>query len=547
MGSDAPVAPGDILLGKYRVERVLGKGGMGIVVAARHLDLDELFAIKLMLPSGLESAEAVERFLREARSAAKLKGEHVAKVQDVGRLPDGTPYMVMEHLAGWDLRRLVRERGPLPVADALTYVVQACETLREAHALGIVHRDVKSANLFLTFRPNGTPCVKVLDFGISKQTAGDAGITSTTLVGGSPLYMSPEQMRSAKHVDHRTDIWAIGVVLHELLAGVTPFHAESITAVAGRVLQDEAEPVSRVRPDVPAWVDAVILRCLAKHPDGRFQSMDELMAALQGRIPAFPPAHAVPAPGAPPSYGTGAYRPAMPSLAALPGSAPFPGPAPGASAGPISSPSPFSSAAPASSPSPFPSVAPPSSSTTAGFSQVASAHPAAGPLAAPARRGGAILIAMLGALAAVVVGTVWFSLSGPEGDAAGSAGPATGGPTALERPASTSAAAAGTAASQGEPAPPATADPGGTAAPSGTPAAAGTEAPASTGDVTGNEPSKNTPSAPTGGTAGTAAAATAGGAGAAAASTSKTGGSSGKTGTTATTTATPTKKPRTLY
>lgn len=445
MGSDAVVAPGDILLGKYRVERVLGQGGMGRVVAARHLDLDELFAIKLMLPTGLESAEAVERFLREARAAAKLKGEHVAKVQDVGRLPDGTPYMLMEHLAGSDLRRLIREHGPLRVDDAVTYVLQACETLREAHALGIVHRDVKSANLFLTFRPNGTPCVKVLDFGISKQTSADAvGLTSTTLVGGSPLYMSPEQMRSAKYVDHRTDIWAIGIVLHELLTGATPFHAETITAVAGRVLQDDPEPPGQLRADVPPWLDAVILRCLAKHAGARFQSMDELMAALQGRAPAFAP---LPAPSMPPMPPQG----------------------------------------PPSFRTPLPSIAQPMSSTTAGFSQVSGAPPSRP--AGPARHPGGIFVA--GAAAALVVGlvvAVWVLASGPGGDTA--TGPEASPAGAGAAPSLVPAAAATSASGSDSPTPPAPSSdpaPGATAAPTGGSAAGtatgGTAMPAKTGEA----------------------------------------------------------------
>src|SRR5262245_36017323 len=151
----SPVAPGDLLLGKYRVERVLGRGGMGVVVAARHLELGELFAIKFLLPHAIKHPQAVERFVREARASARLKGEHVAKVHDVGRLSDGLPYMVLEYLSGNDLKATLRERGPLPVAEAVTYVLQACEAIAEAHDLGIIHRDIKPANLFLTRRANG--------------------------------------------------------------------------------------------------------------------------------------------------------------------------------------------------------------------------------------------------------------------------------------------------------------------------------------------------------------------------------------------------------
>jgi serine/threonine protein kinase len=285
VGSAAAVAEGQVLLGKYRVERTLGRGGMGVVLAARHVDLDELFAIKLMLPEIAANHEAVERFLREARAAAKLKGEHVARVQDVGRLPDGTPYMVLDYLDGADLRSVVRTRGPLPAAEATTYVLQACETLGEAHALGIVHRDVKPANIFLTQRRNGSPCVKVLDFGISKQTGADAvGLTMTATLGGSPLYMSPEQMRSAKYVDARTDIWSMGIVLYELLTGTTPFHADSITAVTWRVAQEEPVPPGRLRPGIPAALDTVILKCLAKRAEDRFATMEELTTAVRAAM-----------------------------------------------------------------------------------------------------------------------------------------------------------------------------------------------------------------------------------------------------------------------
>jgi len=151
MTTSAPVAPGDVLLGKYRVEWILGQGGMGVVVAARHIELGELFAIKFLLPQAANNPQAVERFVREARASAKLKGEHVAKVHDVGRLPDGLPYMVLEHLAGQELKQVIRERNPLPMTDVVTYMVQACEAIAEAHAYGIVHRDIKPANMFLTW------------------------------------------------------------------------------------------------------------------------------------------------------------------------------------------------------------------------------------------------------------------------------------------------------------------------------------------------------------------------------------------------------------
>lgn len=279
---DTPVQPGDVLADKYRVERVLGQGGMGLVVAARHLELGELFAVKFLLPEALANAEAIERFLREARASARLKGQHVVKVHDVGRLSTGAPYIVMECLEGSDLKTVVRERGPLPAVEAAAVLLQACEAIIEAHALGIVHRDIKPANLFLAEQPVGGPCVKVLDFGISKQATPDSGdITKTGAALGSPAYMSPEQMLSSRSADARSDIWSLGAVFYELVTGVSPFAAEVVTEVIARVLKNEPEPPSRVRPELPAWVDAIVLRCLKKEPEDRFPSVEELAEALR--------------------------------------------------------------------------------------------------------------------------------------------------------------------------------------------------------------------------------------------------------------------------
>lgn len=278
-----PVEIGEILLGKYRLERVIGQGGMGLVAAARHLDLDELFAIKFLLADRLDGARAVERFLREARAAARLKGEHIVKVVDVGRLGEGgTPYMVMEYLRGTDLKHLLRERGPLPIDEILDWMLQACEAMAEAHQHNIVHRDLKPANLFLTRRPNGTPCIKVLDFGVSKHLSPHAqNITKSGEIIGSPLYMSPEQIVRVKETDVRSDIWALGVILYELAAGISPFRAPSFTEVVGSVLQDEPAPLHQARPDIPPWYEAIVARCLQKRPDQRFQTIGELSAALK--------------------------------------------------------------------------------------------------------------------------------------------------------------------------------------------------------------------------------------------------------------------------
>ncbi|MBS2019451.1 MAG: serine/threonine protein kinase, partial [Deltaproteobacteria bacterium] len=212
--SSARVKAGDVLGGKYRVERVLGQGGMGMVVAARHVQLGQRVALKFMLKEALTEPAHAERFAREARAAVQLQSVHTAKVLDVGKLKNGEPYMVMEYLEGKDLDAVLRDaRGPLSTPVAIDYMLQACEAFAEAHSLGMIHRDIKPKNLYLTQTVDGRPLVKVLDFGLAKTIGqmGDISLTATSAVFGSPQYMSPEQMKSAKDVDTRSDIWSIGV------------------------------------------------------------------------------------------------------------------------------------------------------------------------------------------------------------------------------------------------------------------------------------------------------------------------------------------------
>lgn len=279
------VRPGDLLAGKYRIERVLGRGGMGVVVAAIHETLDERVALKFLLPEALQSREAAERFLREARAAVKIRSEHVARVTDVGTLESGAPYMVMEYLDGVDLARYVENTGPLAVEEALEYVLQACEALAEAHSLGIVHRDLKPANLFRIQRADGTPSVKLLDFGISKISSPDASITRTSSMMGSPLYMAPEQMTSAKNVDARADIWALGIILYELLTGDVPFGGETIPELCAKILTEAPQPLRARRPDVTPELERVILRCLEKDRERRYGSVADLAQELRPFAP----------------------------------------------------------------------------------------------------------------------------------------------------------------------------------------------------------------------------------------------------------------------
>jgi serine/threonine-protein kinase len=272
-----------VLAGKYRVERVLGSGGMGVVVAARHLQLDERVALKFLRTKEFVAQGDMDRFLREARAAAKIKGEHVARVYDVGTLEDGAPYIVMEYLQGEDLAAWLDKRGPMSATQAVDFVLQACEAIAEAHSLGIVHRDLKPANLFCTERPDGQLSIKVLDFGISKViTPGEKGhdLTQTADLMGSPLYMSPEQMRAAKGVDSRTDIWSLGIILFQLVTDRAPFTADKVTELAIKIATEPAPRIRAFRSDAPAALDPIVARCLEKDRGSRFQSVGELAVAL---------------------------------------------------------------------------------------------------------------------------------------------------------------------------------------------------------------------------------------------------------------------------
>ncbi len=279
------VQEGQVLAGKYRIDRQIGEGGMGMVVAAHHLELDEPVAIKFLLPQALGNADAVMRFAREARASVKIKSEHVARTLDVGKLENGAPYIVMEYLHGSDLSARLRKSGPLDIVQAVDFTLQACQALADAHAIGIVHRDIKPSNLFVIRKTDGHESVKVLDFGISKVTglagAGtDMGMTRTQTIMGSPLYMSPEQMASSRDAGASSDIWALGVTLHELLTGRAPFEAESITELCSKVLTQSSPRLREGRSDIPEGLQAIIDKCLEKDPAKRYLNMAELAIAL---------------------------------------------------------------------------------------------------------------------------------------------------------------------------------------------------------------------------------------------------------------------------
>ena len=279
---------GDLLAGKYRVERILGEGGMGVVVAAHHELLDQHVAVKLLYQD-IADREAQSRLLLEARACAKLQSEHVARVVDVDTGADGLPFIVMELLEGADLCQIADARGALPRWLVVDYILQSLEGLAHAHARSIVHRDLKPSNLFLANRADGTQIIKILDFGISKSTdpfenTGERKramqLTGGRAVLGSPPYMSPEQVRSPKSVDHRTDIWSLGVVMYELLTNSMPFGGDEINETFAQVLEKEPQPIRQIVTGVPEGLERVVMRCLQKNRDNRFADVADLARAL---------------------------------------------------------------------------------------------------------------------------------------------------------------------------------------------------------------------------------------------------------------------------
>jgi serine/threonine-protein kinase len=277
-----PFKVGETLAGKYRIDRVLGVGGMGVVVAATHLDLDTKVAIKVMRDELLSEPSAVQRLMLEARAAARIKSEHVARVLDVSTLPSGVPYIVMEFLEGCDLAQLLVEQGALPVSQVTDYLLEACEALAEAHAAQIIHRDLKPENLFVARAADGSPTIKVVDFGISKQlgpAASERALTNPSTAVGSPQYMAPEQMQG-RTIDVRADIWALGTILYQSVTGRHAFDGKTLPEVCAKVLGQEPPSLRSVKPQLPADLELLVERCLKKDPAARYQDVASFAAAL---------------------------------------------------------------------------------------------------------------------------------------------------------------------------------------------------------------------------------------------------------------------------
>jgi serine/threonine-protein kinase len=314
-----PILEGEVIAEKYRVERLLGEGAMGRVFQARHLLLGHSVALKLLRAS-VDNDDLRTRFVREAKATMALRSDHIVRVFDLGVLPSNTPYMVLEYLEGTDLRSVLETRGALPVEEAVDYVLQVCEALSEAHLNGIVHRDLKPQNLFLTRRANGTPCLKLLDFGVSKFDAkpdGNDELTHSQVLLGSPVYMSPEQIRDSRKVDARADVWSLGVVLYMLLGGGRPFEGEGLAGTCAAIMVDPPRPLSSRCPGVPLALEAVVFACLEKSRERRTQDVAEVakrlepLASAAGRVSAERVIHVF---AASPPRAHQAYAPAEENL-----------------------------------------------------------------------------------------------------------------------------------------------------------------------------------------------------------------------------------------
>jgi serine/threonine-protein kinase len=289
---------GAIIGEKYAVKRQLGKGAMGVVFAARHMGLDIDVALKFIKPEMRDAPDVVARFAREAKACALIKSEHIANTIDVGISETLGPYIVMEYLEGKDLGQILASKKRLGVERTCEYVMQICEGLALAHSLEIVHRDIKPSNLFVT-RRGEFDVVKILDFGISKVAltgrvfGDDLAATETAHMMGTPLYMSPEQIRCTSDVDQRADIWSLGVVLRELLTGKKTFVAKGALQICALVLDASPAPLEVDAPEVPLELGEVVMRCLTKDINARFQNVAELARALAPFAPARAQVHAL--------------------------------------------------------------------------------------------------------------------------------------------------------------------------------------------------------------------------------------------------------------
>ncbi len=284
---------GETIEGKYALQSVLGKGGMGTVYDAVHQRTSRRVAVKILLPEHAEKPESIARFHHEARVVAAIGHPNICEILDFGRLADGRPFLVMERLEGETLGTLLERRIRLPVGEAVAVAIQALQALDVAHAKGVIHRDMKPDNVFLTARSNGAPLVKVLDFGISKTFGDDRDVelTRTGMVMGTPYYMAPEQARGERNLDPRVDVWACGIILYEAIGGRRPFIAKNYNALLVEILTAAHRPLIEIAPQIPGGLEAVIDRALSKRREDRQPTVAALASALSpyaGELPQRP-------------------------------------------------------------------------------------------------------------------------------------------------------------------------------------------------------------------------------------------------------------------
>lgn len=325
------LSTGELIDGKYRIVRLLGEGGMGAVYEGENIRIHRKVAIKVLHAGVAEQSEAVARFEREAQAAGRIGSEHIVEVLDLGTLPNGERYLVMEFLEGESLSSRIRDRGRLTPQELSPIAHQLLEGLAAAHAAGIIHRDLKPDNVWLMRSKSNRPeFVKLLDFGISKfnQLSGDSGfsMTRTGAVMGTPYYMAPEQAKGSRDMDHRVDIYAAGVILYEALTGQVPFNADTFNELLFKIVLEQPRPIEQLAPDVDPGFCAIVNKAMARDPAHRFSSAQEFQAALSqwaaGYGPQLAAALAVQpsAPGAvPPPALPGALGTATPSYGSVPG------------------------------------------------------------------------------------------------------------------------------------------------------------------------------------------------------------------------------------
>jgi serine/threonine protein kinase len=274
---------GRVLDRKYRLVRLIGEGGMGSVFEGEHILLGRKVAVKVMHPQFVSKPESVERFFREAKAASAIGHPNIVDVHDVGREDDDTVFIVMELLNGQCLDELIDSRGPLPAGQVISVALQVLSALGAAHAKGIIHRDMKAENVFLSLDSRGREDVKLLDFGIAKIEKGNKanlGLTKEGNVVGTPYYLAPEQARGGRDVDNRIDIWGVGVLLYEMLCGVLPFTGENYNEIIGKILLEAPRPIAELSPQAPPELIRVVEKAMAKEREERFADAQEMIEAL---------------------------------------------------------------------------------------------------------------------------------------------------------------------------------------------------------------------------------------------------------------------------